>query len=79
MIFALIFWSSLDFGDKSSSSFGEDLFLFFVIPLVSSSEKNSGQASFPQYCKQGKIGVKLQIILPNAQHKSAPLLWSADY
>ena len=39
------FRSSLDFGDKNSSSLGEDL--FFGLHLICLREKNSGRASSP--------------------------------
>ena len=48
-------------------------FLFLGLSLICLPEKNCGWGSFPQHWKQGKIGVKLQIIPPNAQQRSAPL------
>ena len=64
--------SPLEFGEQSFLSLGEDL--FFGLHFICSPEKNRGRGSSPQSWKQGKIGVKLQVISPNAQQRSAPLL-----
>ena len=70
----LLFWSSLDVGDKNFSNFGNDPFflgLYFIFSkacctfvIFYSREENSGRASSPQCLKKGKIGVKLQIVPP---------------
>ena len=57
---------------KKSINFGEDL--FFGFHLICSPEKDRGQGSSPQCSKWGKIGLKLQIIPPNAQQRFAPLI-----
>ena len=61
----------LNSGKKESSKFGEDLFFWSSLNLFT--WKNCGRSSSPQCWKQGKIGVKLQIIPPNAQQRSTPL------
>ena len=75
-------------GYAPASIFGEDLFFglhlnsgkksgsflvifFFALHLICSPEKNRGRGSSPSMLK---IGKKLQIILPNAQQRFAPLV-----
>ena len=64
-------WSSRDFGEKTLQ-FSVKTF-FFGLHLTCLPEKDRGRGSSPQCRKSGKIGVKLQIITPNAQQRSAPL------
>ena len=67
----LIFWSSIEFGEKKGSIFGEDL--FFVLHLICSPEKNRGRGSSPLMLKIGKIWGKIANYPPNAQQRFAPL------
>ena len=66
LVKTLFFWSSLKFGDKNCSIFGEDLFfVLFWSSLNLVTWKQSWSRFIPPQCwKQGKIGVKLQIIPP---------------
>ena len=63
--------SLLELGEKKCSIFGDDLFFRSSLNLLI--WKKFWSRFIPPMLKQGKIGVKLQIIPPNAQQRFAPL------